>query len=492
MTDAKAKEHVSLVVAGHVDSGKSTTVGHIIFDNGGIDARTMEKLKEEAKAMGKDSFCYAFFCDKQKEARARGITISCATKEFFTPTKHYTIVDAPGHKDFIKNMISGSSTADVALLMVPADGGFTVATQKEIRAEGKVQGQTRMHARILFLLGIKQLIIGINKMDEKTAGYKEERYKEIADEMKLLLQQVGWPKPFVEQCVPFMPISGWMGDNLTKKTENMPWWKGMDVKRDPKDKDTVHVETLLEVLDRYVLIPPRPVDKAFRMPVGSVLKIDGVGNVICGRIEQGKCVPNDDLIFLPTHTESSPCTGRVFSIEQHHTKLPEGVAGDNVGICIKGLDKDHLPKPGDIAILAKDATLKPVKSFTVQCQVISCPNEYKVGYCPIGFVRTARSPCRLAAIDWRKGKETGGSEQPNPVSIKLNDLVQARFENQQPFVVDEFKNCESLARICFMDGSAPVLLGKIIKVEHGMPGKEEKAKQGEKAKKEKKEKPKKA
>jgi len=174
-----------------------------------------------------------------------------------------------------------------------------------------------MHALLLYLLGIKQVIVCVNKMDdEKTANYKEERFREVADEMKLMLTQVGFAKAYVDTCVPVLPISGWVGDNLVKKSDKMPWWKGCDVKRDPKDKETVHCETLDDALEHYVVIPPRPVDKPFRMPVGSVLKIDGVGNVICGRIEQGRCKSGDDLIFLPTHTDSKPCTGRIFSIEQ--------------------------------------------------------------------------------------------------------------------------------------------------------------------------------
>jgi elongation factor 1-alpha len=262
-----------------------------------------------------------------------------------------------------------------------------------------------------------------------------------------------------------------MGDNLIKKSENMSqWWKGCDVKREVKDKETIHVDTLHDCLDNYVVIPSRPMDKPLRMPVGSVCNIKGVGSIVCGRIEQGRVKPGDELVFIPTHTESNPCTGRVFSIEQHHKNLAEGVAGDNVGLCVKGLNKEHMPKSGDLAILMSDTSLKPVRSFTVQAQVISCANEFKVGYCPIGFVRTARSPCKLVSIDWRIGKETAGAKVEKPTGIKVNDMVQCQFENQSPFVVDSFKNCENLARIAFMDGSAPVLLGKILEVEHGTPG----------------------
>ena len=226
---SEGKEHLSIVICGHVDSGKSTTTGRLLFELGGIPERELEKLRAEADALGKSSFAFAFYMDRQKEERERGVTISCTTKEFFTDKWHYTIIDAPGHRDFIKNMISGAAQADVALLMVPADGNFTVAIQKGNHKAGEVQGQTRQHARLLNLLGVKQLICGINKMDCDMAGYKQERYEEIRNEMKNMLIKVGWKKDYVEKCVPVLPISGWNGDNLLSKSAKMPWWNGVDV-----------------------------------------------------------------------------------------------------------------------------------------------------------------------------------------------------------------------------------------------------------------------
>ena len=218
----EGKEHLSIVICGHVDSGKSTTTGRLIFELGGIPEREIEKLRAEADALGKSSFAFAFYMDRQKEERERGVTISCTTKEFFTEKWHYTIIDAPGHRDFIKNMISGAAQADVALLMVPADGNFTTAIQKGNHKAGEVQGQTRQHARLINLLGVKQLIVGVNKMDTDTAGpYAKARYDEVGGEMKNMLIKVGWKKDFVEKSVPVLPISGWMGDNLIKKTTNM-------------------------------------------------------------------------------------------------------------------------------------------------------------------------------------------------------------------------------------------------------------------------------
>merc|ERR1711920_306238 len=230
-----------------VDSGKSTTTGRLIFELGGLPERELDKLKAEAERLGKGSFVFAFYMDRQKEERERGVTIACTTKEFFTEKWHYTIIDAPGHRDFIKNMISGAAQADVALLMVPADGNFTTAIQKGNHKAGEIQGQTRQHARLINLLGVKQLLIGINKMDCDTAGYKEARYTEIADEMRNMLVKVGWKKDFIESEVPFMPISGWRSDNLVKKSTNMDWWKGADIK---VGSETIHVDTLYDCLDK--------------------------------------------------------------------------------------------------------------------------------------------------------------------------------------------------------------------------------------------------
>jgi len=458
----EGKQHVSIVVCGHVDAGKSTTTGRLIFELGGIDERTLSKLKEEADRLGKGSFMFAFFLDRQKEERERGVTISCTTKEFFTPTKHYTIIDAPGHRDFIKNMITGASQADVALLMVPADGNFTTAIAKGNHKAGEVQGQTRQHSVLINLLGVKQLIVGVNKMDCDTAGYGEPRYKEIHDEMVHMLIKVGWKKEFVEQSVPIIPISGWVGDNLIKKSDKMAWWKGQDVKN---DKGTVHVDTLLDALESYVCIPERPRDKPMRTPISGVYKIKGVGDVLTGRVEQGIVKPGDEVMFLPTHSASTACTGKIFTVEMHHKSVPEATCGDNVGLNVKGLNKDNMPRVGDVMVLTSDKSIGRAKAFTVQVQILNHPGELKVGYTPIGFVRTGRSAVKMTKIDWKIGKETGGSKAENPQSLKANEMGQVVFEPQQPFVVDNFKNCEGLGRIAIMEGNSVVMLGKITKVD---------------------------
>merc|ERR1712118_574426 len=263
--------------------------------------RELEKLKQEAERLGKGSFAFAFFMDRQKEERERGVTISCTTKEFYTEKWHYTIIDAPGHRDFIKNMISGAAQADVALVMVPADGNFVTAIQRGNHKAGEIQGQTRQHSRLINLLGVKQLLIGVNKMDCDTAGCKKE---------------------FILQSTPILPISGWMGDNLLKKSENMSWWNGQDIVVQDQKKGTekLHIDTVQDALNDMARPPVRPTDAAMRLPVSGIYKIKGVGDVIAGRVEQGMVKPGEEVIFLPTHSASNACCGKVFTVEMHHRR----------------------------------------------------------------------------------------------------------------------------------------------------------------------------
>jgi len=461
MTDGKA--HVSIVICGHVDAGKSTTTGRLIFELGGIPEREMQKLKEEAERLGKSSFAFAFYMDRQKEERERGVTIACTTKEFFTPTKHYTVIDAPGHRDFIKNMITGASQADVALIMVPADGNFTTAIAKGNPKAGEVMGQTRQHSLLINLLGVKQIVVGINKMDCDVAKYSEARYTEIRDETKAMLLKVGWKKAVVENEVPFLPISGWMGDNLIKKSEKMAWWKGVDVIILGNKDDKLHVDTH-DALEHMVKLPPRKLDVPMRTPLSGVYKIKGVGDVLTGRVEQGAVKPGDEVVFLPTHTASTPCTGKVFTVEMHHKTVDQAGPGDNVGMNVKGLNKSNMPRVGDVMVLKSDTSIGRCKSFTAQVQILHHPGELKVGYTPIGFVRTGRSAVKMSKIYWKIGKETGGQKMEDPPMLKANEVAQCDFEPQQPFVVDTFKNCEGLGRIAIMEGNTVVMLGKIVKI----------------------------
>ncbi|EDL77722.1 rCG25445, isoform CRA_c [Rattus norvegicus] len=216
----KEKTHINIVVIGHVDSGKSTTTGHLIYKCGGIDKRTIEKFEKEAAEMGKGSFKYAWVLDKLKAERERGITIDISLWKFETSKYYVTIIDAPGHRDFIKNMITGTSQADCAVLIVAAGVG-------EFEAGISKNGQTREHALLAYTLGVKQLIVGVNKMDSTEPPYSQKRYEEIVKEVSTYIKKIGYNP----DTVAFVPISGWNGDNMLEPSANMPWFKGWKVTR---------------------------------------------------------------------------------------------------------------------------------------------------------------------------------------------------------------------------------------------------------------------
>jgi elongation factor 1-alpha len=468
MSDAD-KQHVSIVVAGHVDAGKSSLTGRLLYDMGGIDERTMEKLRKKAEENGKPSFAFAYYLDNQKAEQERGITIACNTKEFYTKRYHYTIIDAPGHRDFIKNMITGSSQADVALLLCPADGGsFLASIAKGDHKTGEVPGQTRNHARLLNLLGIKQLIVGINKMDSEVNGetYGEARYNEIATEVRRILLQEGWKKTQIEDEIPIIPMAGFHGENILAKSAKMPWWKGVAVTAPGVDKK-IQVDCLLDALNEMVNLPPRNEKGSFRGPVGKVItSIKGIECVVTSRIEQGTLVKGDEVAFLPTHTASNPCVGKVFSIEMHHKEHPTAGPGDNVGISMKGLPKVNMPHDGDVMVkLAEVGAFNACDTFVCQAMVLDHPGQIKIGYSPNCYVRTSHAACRLVKINFKAGKKsTGGQKVTDPEFIEKGDMCELVFKPSRPFVVDEHTSCEGLSRVAMLEGTIVCMIGKVVKV----------------------------
>jgi len=437
----------------------------------------MEKLKEKAAQVGKASFSFAFYMDTQKDERERGVTISCTTKEFFTVKYHYTIIDAPGHRDFVKNMISGAGQADVALLMVPADkGGFEKAVAKGNRSTGEVEGQTRQHARLINLLGVEMVIVGINKMDNTSPSpYNEERFNEIAGEVRIMLKQAGYKDPQINNF-PFVPISGWMGDNLVKVSDNLKWYKGCNIKS-PSTGEMVTVHTLENAFNDACCPPKRTDDGAMRTCVSGVYKIKGVGDVITGRVEQGKILKESRVKFIPSDGKM-PCKGKIFTIEMHHKTVDEARAGDNVGLNVKGLTKENMPRVGDVITPEADK-LCEVTEFTMQVAIQDHPGQLKAavweeksktwrgGFSPIAFVRTARAPVMMCKIDWKMGKKsTGGAKVEEALYVEKNDMAQVVFIPKGPIVLTSFKDCAGLGRVAIMDSNALVMLGKCTKVSY--------------------------
>merc|ERR1712170_335791 len=439
-TMGKEKTHINIVVIGHVDSGKSTTTGHLIYKCGGIDKRTIEKFEKEAQEMGKDSFKYAWVLDKLKAERERGITIDIALWKFETPKFYVTIIDAPGHRDFIKNMITGTSQADCGVLIIAAGTG-------EFEAGISKNGQTREHALLAYTLGVKQLIVGVNKMDSTEPPYSGARFDEIIKEVQSFIKKVGYNPA----AVAFVPISGWHGDNMLEPSTNMSWYKGWEVTR---KEGNAKGTTLLEALD--AIIPPqRPTDKPLRLPLQDVYKIGGIGTVPVGRVETGIIKPGMVITFAPNQL-----TTEVKSVEMHHESLPEAVPGDNVGFNVKNVSVKDI-KRGYVAPDSKNKPAAGVADFTAQVIVLNHPGQVCNGYSPVLDCHTAHIACRFHEIKEKVDRRTGKAVEANPKSIKSGDAAIVQLIPSKPMCVEAFSDFPPLGRFAVRDMRQTVAVGVI-------------------------------
>jgi len=427
----KEKDRINLVVIGHVDSGKSTSTGHLIYKCGGIDARTIEKFEKEAEEMGKATFKYAWVLDKLKAERERGITIDIALWKFESDKRVFTIIDAPGHRDFIKNMITGTSQADAAVLMIASDvGGFEAGFSKD--------GQTREHALLAKTMGVQQMIVCVNKMDDKSVKYSKSRYDEIKSELGLYLKKVGYNPEKME----FIPISGWSGDNMIEASDNMPWYKG---------------PTLLAALD--ALNPPkRPTDKPLRLPLQDVYKIGGIGTVPVGRVETGIIKAGMVVTFGPLNI-----TTEVKSVEMHHDVVDQATPGDNVGFNVKNLSVKDI-KRGYVCSDSKNDPAKDTENFKAQVIVMNHPGQISNGYAPVLDCHTAHIACKFNKILSKVDKRTGKSTEDEPSHIKSGDAAIVELIPQKPMVVEAFKNYPPLGRFAVRDMKQTVAVGVIKEV----------------------------
>jgi elongation factor 1-alpha len=428
---AKDKVHINIVVIGHVDSGKSTTTGHLIYKCGGIDKRTIEKFEKEAAEMGKSSFKYAWVLDKLKAERERGITIDIALWKFETTKYYVTIIDAPGHRDFIKNMITGTSQADCAVLVIDSTtGGFETGISKD--------GQTREHALLAYTLGVKQMIVAVNKMDDKTVKYSKDRYEEIKNEVSAYLKKVGYdPKK-----VPFIPVSGWAGDNMMEPSPSMGWWKG---------------GTLLEALDA-ITPPSRPTDKPLRLPLQDVYKIGGIGTVPVGRVETGILKPGMVVTFAPSNV-----TTEVKSVEMHHEALEEAGPGDNVGFNVKNVSVKDIRR-GNVAGNSKDDPPAESIDFTAQVIVLNHPSSISKGYAPVLDCHTAHIACKFTELVKKIDRRSGAELEADPKNIKSGDAAIVVLVPQKPMCVESFAEYPPLGRFAVRDMRQTVAVGVIKSV----------------------------
>ncbi|KAF6720515.1 Elongation factor 1-alpha [Oryzias melastigma] len=423
---AKEKVHVNVVVIGHVDSGKSTTTGHLVYKCGGIDPRKLEKFEKAAAQLGKGSFKFAWVLDKLKAERERGITIDISLLKFNTQKYSMTIIDAPGHRDFIKNMITGTSQADVALLVVSAAKG-------EFEAGVSRSGQTREHALLAYTLGVKQIIVCVNKMDLTEPPYSQKRYEEVVRGVGGFLRKIGYDT----NAVPFVPISGWTGENMISVTQKMPWYQGWKIRRREGPSSG---KTLLEVLDS-IQPPVRTINKPLRLPLQDVYKIGGVGTVPVGKIETGVLKPGMTLVFSP-----AKLTAEVKSIEMHHQGLQTALPGHNVGFNIKNVSVKNLRR-GDVAGNAQQDPPSDVRSFEAQVIVLNHPGKIKAGYSPVLDCHTAHVTCRFTELKEKLDRRTGKKLEDQPQTLVSGDAATVKLVPVKPMCVESFFTYPPLGRV---------------------------------------------
>ncbi len=418
------KPHINIITSGHVDAGKSTLVGRLLYDTGAIREEEMRKLKEVATELKKETFEFAFVMDKVKEERERGVTIDIMHRPFETQKWYFTLIDAPGHRDFVKNMITGASQADAAIFVVSAKPG-----------EG-IQDQTKEHAFLLKVLGIGQMIVVLNKMD--AANYDQKRFDELKVEVSKLLQGIGYK--IAE--IPFVPVSAYVGDNVAKKSDKMPWYTG---------------GTLLETLDQNIKEPEKPVDKPLRLPIQDAYSITGVGTVPVGRVESGVMKLNDRVIFMP-----SGAVGEVKSIEIHHQQLQQAIPGDNVGFNIRGVDKSQIKK-GDV-VGHPDNPPSVVSEFTAQIIVLNHPTVITAGYTPVFHAHTAAVACTIEEIVAKIDPKTGQVAQEKPDFIKTGDAARIKVKPLKPFVIEKQSDFPQMARFAIRDMGMTVAAGIVLDI----------------------------
>ena len=420
----KSKPHLNIVFVGHVDHGKSTTVGRLLLDSGHIEPHVIEKFEEEAKERGKAGFGFAYVMDGLKEERERGITIDVAHKEFFTPNYYWTVIDAPGHRDFVKNMITGTSQADAAVLCVAANDG--------------VNAQTKEHTFLARVLGVKQLIVNINKMDISGVSWSEDRYNEVVAEVSNLLKMAG----FNPADVSFIPCSAFDGDNVFNKSDNTSWYSG---------------PTLFEAIDA-IDMPPKPTDKPLRLPIQDVYKISGIGTVPVGKIETGVLHAGKTVMFNPSQKAAE-----VKSIEMHHTEVAKAEPGDNVGFNVRGLAATDIRR-GDVAGYTDNepSFVRHDETFVGNIQLMDIPKAIGAGYTPVFHAHTAQVAVRFVELLEKTSK---GEKTANPDFLITGDACLVRFQPTKPMAIEQMDKFPELSRFAIRDMGKTVAAGVCMKIE---------------------------
>ncbi|MFT4945295.1 MAG: elongation factor 1-alpha, partial [Halovenus sp.] len=416
------KPHQNLAVIGHVDHGKSTLVGRLLYETENVPEHVIEQYKEEAEEKGKGGFEFAYVMDNLAEERERGVTIDIAHQEFDTDEYYFTIVDCPGHRDFVKNMITGASQADNAVLVVAADDG--------------VQPQTQEHVFLARTLGIGEMIVAVNKMD--LTDYEEGRYREVVEEVTQLLKQVR----FDVDNTKFIPVSAFEGDNVAERSGNLSWFDG---------------DVLLEALNNLPESEP-PTDAPLRVPIQDVYTISGIGTVPVGRIETGVMTPGNDVTFQP-----SDVGGEVKTVEMHHEEVDSAGPGDNIGFNVRGIGKDDIRR-GDVCGPV-DQSPTVAETFQAQVVVMQHPSVITAGYTPVFHAHTAQVACTIESIDQKIDAASGEVAEENPDFIQSGDAAVVTVRPQKPLSIEPANEIPELGSFAIRDMGQTIAAGKVLSVD---------------------------
>ncbi len=422
---AKEKPNLNVVFVGHVDAGKSTIVGQLMFQSGAVSEQEMVKLRAEAEKHGKQGFEFAYIMDAIREERERGVTIQLAYKKIMTNKYQITIIDAPGHRDFVKNMITGASQADAAFLVISAPAG--------------VQPQTTEHLWLLRTAGVKNIVVAINKMDD--VGYKEENFNKTKSDVSKLLKQVG----ISPEKTTFLAVSGLKGENIFRKSDKMPWYKG---------------PTILEQFDLFPM-PEQPTSLPMRMPVQDVYEITGIGTVPVGKIVTGIMKKGSKVIVLPGRTGKG-VEGELKTIEMHHEMLDTAEAGDNVGVNIRGVGKKDVAR-GDVICEASNP-VPVVEEFIATITVINHPTVLAKGYTPVFHIHTAQVPCQITELISQINPATGEVIKEHPDFLKNGDVARVKISPKGNLCLETQKSNPAMSRFSIRDAGATVAAGMCTEI----------------------------
>ncbi|CDO71362.1 hypothetical protein BN946_scf184908.g120 [Trametes cinnabarina] len=429
------KEHLNIVFIGHVDAGKSTMGGNILYLCGMVDKRTMEKYEREAKEAGRDSWYLSWALDSTPQERAKGKTVEVGRAYFETDSRRYTILDAPGHKTFVPSMISGAAQADVAILVISArKGEFETGFEKG--------GQTREHIMLVKTAGVQKLIVVINKMDEPTVAWSKARYDEIKDKLTPFIKASGFN---VKNDLTFIPVSAYTGANLKDRISKdvCDWWDG---------------PSLLEHLDKMPMVD-RKINAPLMMPISE--KYKDMGTVIVGKVESGHIRKGDTLLLMPNKN--------LIEVTAIYNEMEEEVdtafCGDNIRIRVRGVDDEDI-SPGFV-LTSPTHPVHAVRQFEAQLAILDHKNIICAGYSAVMHIHTLAEEVTLVALLHYFDKATGRKSRKPPQFAKKGQKIVALIETAEPVCVERFVDYPQLGRFTLRDEGKTIAIGKITKLIEG-------------------------